>query len=136
MDRFFFFFLYPESSGFIVPFKGGLGKDRKEPQGLEEDLGVIVADELTRHSGRSHEAQRKPGGLTGRGVRAPTGRGEWVRRRRVSGCLAPSPRSSTRRRWDWAAGPLSCCCFVWEGKVVVVRSSWAMLRIEVVHASI
>ena len=51
------------------PFKGGLGKDHKEPRGLGEDFGVTVADELTRHSGHSREAQRKPGGPTGRGVR-------------------------------------------------------------------
>lgn len=42
---------------FIGPFNGGLGKDLKEPIELEEDLGVIVANELSGCSGHSHYAQ-------------------------------------------------------------------------------
>lgn len=45
------------AEGSLVLFRLGLGKTLKEPTGLEEGTGVIVANGPSSFSGHSHHAQ-------------------------------------------------------------------------------
>lgn len=66
MDR-FFFFLVSREQWVYRPIYGWTWERPQRATRVRRGFGVPVAEELTRCSGRSHEAQRKPGGPIGAG---------------------------------------------------------------------